>query len=315
MKKRVSNKALTNEKKLENLAEAVFSQIKDKVELIVASASDSIKTNTKELLSQFEEVIHDFTEQVPTTNKLVENSINTQFTSLIARIVQISELVKSQSKTNIEKYESGLDSLMQDSNKGLSEVKDKSNKEIETTLNEIPNVISETLDVSGKSIQLLSTITQGASIIEPSVIETTYLQYSKEQIVTSLNGLLKRTKSKIDIITPDISWIDPSQFEDFSRRTITIVTDTSKLTKDESLLLKKIDETGTPVKVKKFDPSRLGSRSELNVILVNRDGEEIMISKPPSNEEAYGIITQDEIFVSQLSQILSPFMAMPPYNL
>jgi hypothetical protein len=52
-------------------------------------------------------------------------------------------------------------------------------------------------------------------------------------------------------------------------------------------------------------------RGDIDIILVTRDKEEVMLSKLLTDKTPYGFVSQDEVFVEKLGILFTDFMAMP----
>ena len=301
----------------ENALSNVSLQISNSVEQvrgdIVGAAQtvlDVLNTSSDKASSSLNSVVDKVNNASESFGTLIDTKFTTHSDKISERFAKYVEDLKGElnldNTQTFEKFKAASDKF----NSDLKSVADAGMSEVEDTLNGIPAIITDTLDAAGKSINLLSTISKGASSIEPKLIDSTYVESSKDAVIANLNGLIKRTKSKIEIVAPSISWLDDSEFDTFSRRNITIITDPSQHTDRDKMILKKIQDSGTPLTLKEFDPSRTSLRSGLNMIIVSRDNEEAMIAHPVDNPDPFGVVTQDEEFVMQFSTILANFRSM-----
>ena len=244
-------------------------------------------------------------------NNSIDKNFQENATDLSKRVAKILDSYLNQAKAEIQTEVSGLAPKAKTFSEEAFEISEAGKLEVQNSINEIPNIITEALDAAGHTIKLLSEISKGVITRSIEPIEDTYIEATEEAIKAGLNGLLRRTKSKIDIVSPHLHWIDPSQFETFSRKTINIITDPTQHGPEDKAIIEKIRESGTPLILRRFDNARIGSRVGFNVILVSRDGEELMIAETFDADKVYGIITQNEKFVAHFSSILANFQSMP----
>ncbi len=271
---------------------------------------DVLNTSTDEASASLTTVVDKINNASSSFGDLIDTKFSSHADKISERfstyIADLQGELKIDNSMTYEKFKAASDKFKND----VKSVADTGMSEVQSTLKGIPDIITETLDAAGKSISLLNTISRGASSIEPKLIDTTYVEASKEAVIANLNGLIKRTKSKIEIVAPSISWLDDSEFDTFSRRNITIITDPRQHTDRDGMIIKKIQDSGTPLTLKEFDPSRTSLRSGLNMIIVSRDNEEAMIAHPVNSKEPFGIVTQDDEMVLQFSNILANFRSM-----
>jgi sugar-specific transcriptional regulator TrmB len=303
---------------IENVLNTVEHHVNNSIEQIrgelvnsTQNVTNVLESSSDEATNKLGEIISALKDASNVYGNLIDERMSGHLDQLHIRFSEIVTEIQQELGKMTESERTKLSTANDNFTNSLTEHSKSGKADVIAEIDKIPTVVNETLAAAGKAISLLTTIMSGASEVDPKLIETTYVDSSKEAIQASLNGLLKRTKSKIDIVSPTISWIDPNQFSEFSRRKINIVTDPSAHTDKDTEIIKKIQDSGTPLTLRRFDSGRSQFRTGLNMILVSRDGEEAMIAKPLEEKDTYGVITNDESFVQQFSFLVGNFAAMP----
>ncbi len=119
-----------------------------------------------------------------------------------------------------------------------------------------------------------------------------------------------RTKSNLTIVTPTIDWVDSRVWEEYGRKSVTIITDPTAHSPKDQDVMEKMRKSDNNIQFRKYQAKGFGAES-LKMIIATRDGEEVLIGLPVTNKEVYGIVTQDPILVEELGTLVSSYRAMP----
>lgn len=255
----------------------------------------NLSKHIKEIISERQSA---FGDQKGLYTDALSNSINAEDEQWKQKVNDTYEALIKQLSTMSDEFKSKVISA---SEEGKSNVTD--------TFNSIPSIIEETLDAAAKSMQLLTEISKGSIALEPKFPELSYFDASKEAIAANLNGVLSRTKSSATIIAPTLEWLDLSLLDKFTRVNIKIVTDLSKHTPADDKVVQAFKDKNIQLSLRRLDKNRY--RGEIDMILVTRDKEEVMLSKLLSDSTPYGFVSQDEVFVEKLGILFTDFMTMP----
>ncbi|MCY3411691.1 MAG: hypothetical protein INQ03_08680 [Candidatus Heimdallarchaeota archaeon] len=301
--------------------------VKSNIDLTVTNSVETVRTDilgpanevVNAIMQQKDDTISKLTgmadefEAVEGNQHKVIGDSNTEFVSTLNKSIE-KETEKWKSKTDkiysghVEKNRN----LAGDFASQISDVSTKGQKKITDTLNTIPSTIDETLDASAKSMALLNEISAGSVKLEPKYPELSYFDASKEAIIATLNGVLLSTKSSATIFTPSLEWLDLSLIDKWVRTTVTIVTDPTQHSLDDT---KRVEEIKNKIKemanirLKKLDKNRI--RDKVDVIMITRDKEEFVLSKMLSEKDPYAFVTQDETFVDKFGELINVFATMP----
>ena len=165
-------------------------------------------------------------------------------------------------------------------------------KEFQQTIDSIPNEIETKLDQSLHLMNSLKEINELAREIPIEAVENTYFQIKPfEDLKKTIEAMLNRTKSTIQIIVPRMSLLPIDAIKQITRRRIQILTsvDSPGPLKDrENVQLKNIEELE-------------------NVYAVARDGTEEIIIGSGKEDKISLIVTTDEHLAGVLKEIIQDY--------
>ncbi len=168
-------------------------------------------------------------------------------------------------------------------------------KEFQQVIDSIPNQIELKLDQSLNVIDSLKEINELAREIPIEAVENTYFQIKPfEDLKKTIEAILSRTKSTIQIIVPRMSLLPIDAIKLITRRRIQILTSV-----DSPELLKAL---------KAIDNIQLRNIEELeNVYAVARDGTEEIIIGSGKKDKISLIVTTDEHLAGVLKEIIQDY--------
>ncbi len=275
------------------------------IEDSVVKASESASTMLKGIYESLDKVNDEYIE-------IVDKGIEGNYVKFSEFIQKVYNEAISNLQSNYSTVNNDLDSLSSKLTTTLKELNSKNEGNVLQSIEQIPGIIEETLQATAKSIKLLKTIAETSEGIEPKIIETTYVDASKEAVEANLNGIISRTKSKLTIISPNIDWLNPKIWEEYSRTAVTIITDRKQHTSEDEKIVEFLRKSENNIQLREHDESRY--RGGMNMVIVTRDAEEIMVARPLNSKEPYGIVTSDPLFVSEFGTLVTNFMAMPQWK-
>ncbi len=193
-------------------------------------------------------------------------------------------------------------------NKVSSESSDGKQK-VTDAFNTIPDTIDETLAASAESMKLLNELSKGSIKLEPKFPELSYFDATAEAVKANLNSVLMNTKSNATIISPTLEWLDLDLLDKWSRASVRIVTDPTQHTAEDEKIVQAIKDSDSNISLRKHDKNRY--RGEIDLIMVSRDREEIVMAKLLTEKYPYAFVTQDEAFIEKFRVLFADFATMP----
>ena len=305
----------------------VSSSLDDKNSKIDAFVTNAVETIKSDILNATGQVIESLEkERDGITSKLTDlsqifnefdNSQDEQFNTSKDKLV---EKIESSIETNSEKWTSKIEEDYQDQLKKLSDiatifekniksVSTSGKKSISEAIQNIPSIIEKTLEEATESMALLSEILKGSIALDVKPPELSYFDASAEAIISNLNAVLSRSKSNVTIVAPTISWLDEELIPKFTRVTVRIISDLEQHTPEDTKLIKKFEEAGVNMSLRKLDRNRY--RGDIDMIMAIRDKEEVILAKLPKSPNPYAFVSQDEQFVDKFTELFAPFYTMP----
>lgn len=191
----------------------------------------------------------------------------------------------------------------------VSDASTEGKQKVTDAFNTIPSTIDETLDAAAKSMALLNEISKGAIKLEPKFPELSYFDASKEAIIANLNSVLAHTKSSATIVSPRLNWIDLSILDKLTRASIRIVTDPSTHLPEDTEIVQHLKNSDVNISLKKLDRNR--HNKDMNLIMVNRDVEELILSKLLDSKDPYCFVSQDDAFIEKFGILFRDYATMP----
>ena len=295
---------------VENLILNAIEQIKNNVSNIAGNLQAKIAEITDQGVSNLQGIEENLRNGTKSYEAIVDESLGKDMGAMNDRFRSHIEEVKSQLDKTSELLKSEVKGSETTLTQKIESEIQKGREEITTTISKIPEVISETLDAAGKAMNLLRQIAEGAKAFDPKMVETTYIDATKEALISDLNALIMRTKSNLTIVTPTIDWVDSRVWEEYGRKSVTIITDPTAHSPKDQDVMEKMRKSDNNIQFRKYQAKGFGAES-LKMIIATRDGEEVLIGLPVTNKEVYGIVTQDPILVEELGTLVSSYRAMP----
>lgn len=302
----VSNVKGTTENLVLNAIEQVKNDVSNAAKILQSKIVEVAEQNATELKT-YEDHLRN---EIKSYENIVDDSLGKDMGAMNDRYKSHIEEVKGLIDQSSEKLKKAVKDFESTLNEKIESEIHKDRSAISETISNIPAIISETLDAAGKAINLLRQIAEGAQAFDPKMVETTYIDATKEALISDLNALIMRTKSNLTIVTPTIDWIDSRVWEEYGRKSVTIITDPTAHGPKDQEVMEKMRQSDNNIQFRKYQPKGFGAES-LKMIIATRDGEEVLIGLPVNNKDVYGMVTQDPIFVEELGTLVSTYRAMP----
>ncbi len=272
---------------------------------------DTLVKNNEELYSDVNRTLNEFLERLQTeietiSNQFVENIwgcladisniltvAGNSYSNLINdRLSAIFSSVDSEIREVTTPLEESTTNLMEEINSKLTTVQTSITRDFQQSIDSIPKNISINLAQGRNLIKSLSEINNLAQEIPIGSIEKTYFQIKTlEDIKRTLEAMLTRTKSTIQIIVPTMAVLPIETIKKITRPRIQILT---------------IPDSSESVEIlKNLDNIQLKSFGELeNIYAAARDGiEEIIVGSGKGDKISF-IVTTDEDLAGVMKEII-----------
>ncbi|MFX0084407.1 MAG: helix-turn-helix domain-containing protein [Candidatus Hodarchaeota archaeon] len=272
---------------------------------------DTLVKNNEELYSDVNKTLNEFLERLQTeietiSNQFVENIwgcladisniltvAGNSYSNLINdRLSSIFSSVDSEIREVTTPLEESTTNLMQEINSKLTTVQNSITSDFQQSIDSIPRNISINLAQGRNLIKSLSEINNLAQEIPIGSIEKTYFQIkTSEDIKRTLEAMLTRTKSTIQIIIPTMALLPIETIKKITRPRIQILT---------------IPDSSESVEIlKNLNNIQLKSFGELeNIYAAARDGTEEIIVGSGKGDKISFIVTTDEDLAGVMKEII-----------